>query len=308
MASPSVLQRVTQIYAWVCPLTGDIVYVGKTATPLAHRMRCHRGKARRHPKTPAERWLGAQLAQGLRVHVLVVDTCTVADSSKVEREWIAHFGLENLLNVRVGGHGNPGAPRVCWTPERMALLGTMSDAEIAKQIGCGREAVTYRRNLAGIPRAKQKLPANTITLPLDILARLGTQPDYTLAAEIGVSKFVIAKHRRLRGLPSYSEVSGQDGRVKPGIPLKAPQPMPSWAKEKLGKVKDYLLADALGWKVQRVAKCRREAGISPLRARKWERWDLTGRPRKRRSDAGIPKHKRGLSGAPLVPSPRESQV
>jgi hypothetical protein len=299
MGAQDLTLRRAKIYGWVCPVTGDVVYVGKTSTPLNQRMVCHRGKARRHPKLPSELWLREQMDLGYEVEAIVLDECSVADSSRTEMEWIAHFGLDSLLNVRVGGHGNPCPSKIEWTPERVALLGKKTDADLARTFGCNRRAVSYRREILGIsavPKAMHPLPDTTITLPLDIQMRLGTEPDYLLARDLGVSKFVIAKHRKIKGISSYAEETGVDGRLKPGEPHLQWEPMPEWAVVRLGIVQDYLLAEELGWSVKRIGLNRRRRGIKAKRAKKWERSDLAGIPRKKRSDAGKPKPKRRVPG------------
>ena len=63
--------------------------------------------------------------------------------------------LENPAMARVspslnGSDYNITMP-INWTPERIALLGTMSDSEVAKRLGCERNVVAGKRYQLGIP-------------------------------------------------------------------------------------------------------------------------------------------------------------
>src|SRR5262245_20741706 len=58
------------------------------------------------------------------------------------------------LRARPGGCGacgRPGRPRVRWTAERVALLGTTPDAEVAGAVGCGAGTVRRERRRRGVP-------------------------------------------------------------------------------------------------------------------------------------------------------------
>jgi hypothetical protein len=249
MADEALPQRRCEIYAWVCPTTGTLVYVGKTSAGIGVRMASHRTTALRKAKNASHLWLKDRLDAGLTVEAVHLATCSVAESSRVERDWIAKLGgVSALLNERVGGNGNPGVGRVKWTPEAIGLLGKIHDGELAARLGCERGTVSYRRRALGIKPRKQSLPASTITLPLDITARLGTCPDYLLAMELGVSKFVIAKHRRRLAIPSHAETSGANGhfqRTDRGVRRK---PLSREVEARLGTVPDCTIAMELGYR------------------------------------------------------------
>lgn len=214
--------RKCKIYAWLCPHTGNPVYVGKTSCSIADRMRSHRREAIKRCKTKKHEWYRDILISGLDVKVLILEECSVSDSSKREIYWQEKIELSYpLLNQVKAGCGNPGIGRVKWTPEVLELLGKTTDRAIAKLLGCNRATVTYRRNVLGIERYPDPhIVPSEINLPDYIINRLGKEPDYKLAQELGCSKFVIAKHRKLAGIESYAQLTGNDGRIKNGQPIR----------------------------------------------------------------------------------------
>jgi hypothetical protein len=223
----SIMSRVTLIYAWLCPDTGAPVYVGKTSQPLNLRMQTHRHEARRRSHTPKHRWLLDLLARGLHPRVVVLDQTSPDASSVIERRWVRRLSHFALLNMAPAGAGNPGVGRVDWTPEIDALLGKIADSKIARQIGCERKTVSYRRQCLGIEpsydRTDNKPPPNMggwnrTNLTADIVAKLGSMPDYKLAEIAGTAKSKIAKERRRLGIPSYAAATGNDGRMRVGEP------------------------------------------------------------------------------------------
>lgn len=207
------------IYAWLDPDTGKPVYVGKTSAGIKARMRNHRREALQGSPTRKHVWLRGVLEEGKTVGIAELEWCDVANSARVEAEWLTKLGgCGVLLNQVAAGCGNPGVGRVKWMPDKIALLGTASDERVAEILGCNRATVSYRRNVHGIARYPVQSPPNIINLPEAVIDRLGTVPDYQLAAEIGVSKWVVAEARRDRGIPSYAKATGNDGRIKTGDP------------------------------------------------------------------------------------------
>lgn len=237
--------RQSTIYAWVCPITGKPVYVGKTSMPLEARQRSHRREAARW-KTTKARWLNELMASGRLPRVVILETTTVARSATVERRWQLRLSSRfDLLNQATAGSGNPGIGRVSWTPEILALLGTVPDSQIAAQIGCERKTVSYRRQCLGIPASFDRTnnippPANggwnRKTLPDRIIAVLGTVPDWKLAEQAGVSKKRIMDERHRRGIPSYAAATGNDGKIKLGEPHRR------WNKRKFAPSPDPKVA------------------------------------------------------------------
>lgn len=226
--------RTSKIYAWVCPETKAIVYVGKTSTTISRRMHSHFGRARRHCKTAKEVWLRDILERGLSPEIVILEETEVSLSSEAERKWASHYSqISPLLNSTKVGAGNPGVGRITWTPDLIALLGKVGDRKIAELIGCERKSVSYKRECLGIAAAMDRddnLPPphmggwNRIELPESVIARLGKEPDYVIAESVGVVKTVIARVRRGLGIQDYASSTGNDGRMR------SDRPHPRWIK------------------------------------------------------------------------------
>ncbi len=304
MADDEIRQRRCEIYAWLCPLSGTPAYVGKTSAGIAARMASHRHTALRKARTPAHLWLRLHLLDGREVEARKLEECTVGESSRVERKWIALLEKDQvLLNSRVGGHGNPGVGRIEWTEERLAALGTVSDVALAQRIGCDRATVTYRRRVLNIPRCKQEYFLR-IGLAEHIVGRLGLLPDYVLAKEAGVSKAVIRDRRREAKIPSYATLTGEDGRIKCYAPHRRWKSLPPEVIALLGKVPDYVVGQMVGLTSVQIGNRRRKLGIGAKKAKKWERAAAEGRPKKRRSDFGKRRASKGAHpGQTQLPLP-----
>jgi hypothetical protein len=95
---------VTYIYGLVCPVSGEIRYIGKSVRPQARFERHIRDAASQ--ATYKDRWLTCLSAQGLRPSLRVI--CQIPDGvdwKDVERGYIAH-GLRSglrLTNTAAGG-------------------------------------------------------------------------------------------------------------------------------------------------------------------------------------------------------------
>src|SRR5437667_11654279 len=82
-----------------------------------------------------------------------------------------------------------------WTKEEKALLGSATDAEIARRIGRDRQAVRLKRVLLHLPATR---PLRAWTDKEERI--LGTMPDEKAANLLGRSRQSVATHRRrLRG-------------------------------------------------------------------------------------------------------------
>jgi hypothetical protein len=86
-----------------------------------------------------------------------------------------------------------------WTDDEIALLGTRTDAEIAKRIGRTVEAVRACRNALGIPPSGPLLgrwdPAE--------LELLGTAPDYEIAKVLERKVSAVTQKRRKLHIPTF---------------------------------------------------------------------------------------------------------
>lgn len=86
------------IYAIVHPTTREVVYVGKTITPVA------RFKAHLAAPTTLGAWAAELRRAGMTPEMVTIDRCGFGDWDEVERRWIARYRARGeLLNVREGG-------------------------------------------------------------------------------------------------------------------------------------------------------------------------------------------------------------
>lgn len=133
-----------------------------------------------------------------------------------------------------------------WTPETDALLGTMMDKDVARELGVVSSTVGLRRAEMGIPvfgRVKW-------TPELDAL--LGKVPSTEIADMLGICTQTVNKRRRRLGISAWHV-----HEVK-------------WTPEMdamLGTMSDWNLADELEMHKCTVRLRRKELGISPWRDR-----------------------------------------
>jgi hypothetical protein len=187
-----------------------------------------------------------------------------------------------------------------WLRREEKLLGTVSDAKVAKLLGCSVLSASLRRRQLGIPRfGRLAIP---IRWTHRWLARLGKVTDKALALEMGVSVSAVVQRRRLLGSPARYEkrvvemtpelrrllrepnivVERRTGlktdtivklRREHGIPPPPAfrdRPWTKGARRKLGKVPDGQLARELGVRMSAVRGRRLRAGIPAFRP--WRRF------------------------------------
>lgn len=146
--------------------------------------------------------------------------------------------------------GRRGSPRVAWTPARDALLGTMSDARLARKLGVTPNTIFQRRSVLGIaPFGKTRAEAQKKWTPA-ILQRLGKLPDAELAERLGVSVSTVVERRKILGIASPTGRRGRPPRV--------------WTKEQialLGKLTDTEVARRLHIGRRHVQAKRRALGL-----------------------------------------------
>jgi hypothetical protein len=186
-----------------------------------------------------------------------------------------------------------------WSPQELALLGTMSDADVGKEVGLSSSAVNMKRLSLGIPAFKPAAPR--VDWSEGKLALLGAAPDMEVARRLLISEVTVKRHRLRRGIAASgerrpvaptrelvallhlqtSEVQRRTGlkddtiralRERLGIP--APRAA-GWrwtaaALARLGREPDARIAGDLGLTKERVAEKRRQLGIPPQR--RWRRW------------------------------------
>jgi len=98
------------------------------------------------------------------------------------------------------------APRE-FTPEELALLGNVTDAEAADRIGLSRNAVgKHRRRRQIAPKHRHGPSPRPWTQEEDAL--LGTMSDQAVADRLGVSLGLVWKRRTELGIPTFSSRKG----------------------------------------------------------------------------------------------------
>ena len=97
------------------------------------------------------------------------------------------------------------------TTERMKLLETYTDAQLARKWQVKQKLIKAHRDRARIPEPTQKIRMKTphdtrSTLPDEIIAKLGTMPDRELAEIAGCAFNTIWRARKERGIESHKRV------------------------------------------------------------------------------------------------------
>jgi hypothetical protein len=143
------------------------------------------------------------------------------------REVAARFGIsEDELNAWLSGEVIPphvvrvGARQLLamriatmarhWTPAEDALLGTDTDATVARRIGRTPVAVMLRRRNRGIPAAMAARGRRGVWTD-EAVALLGRVPDCEIAALVGVTADAVAHRRRSLGIPLYTRGRSRRG-------------------------------------------------------------------------------------------------
>jgi hypothetical protein len=94
---------------------------------------------------------------------------------------------------------------VPWTAEEEAILGTMSDREVAEKIGRSRAAVVHRRIKRRIPTlfVNRKQPCKCPAWTPKQRSLLGTMPDSAVARKLGCTVGSVFARRKKLGIPSF---------------------------------------------------------------------------------------------------------
>lgn len=273
------------VYGLASKQTGQIMYVGRTIQPLAMRLHQHIDFARRKRSMCGRaRWIRAELAAGFTPDIFEIERMTLEESPAAEGFWIQYFRYvgADLLNEQSENVGGSKSYVVDWTPALCARLGTVSDTDLAAELGIDRKSVEYKRRSLGITRKPQTnfvVPPmggwNRLKLPDAIIQKLGTVSDERLAQEAGVTKQVIQRARQRHHIANWSASQGDPTKFKAG------SPHPRWdiaGKRlqatsalllRLGKVSDMVLARELGYKSKTpIVNLRQSLGISAWQTHK----------------------------------------
>ena len=173
-----------------------------------------------------------------------------AANREVEPEVVANGRLrkgQNIMNAPRRSEKSWHFNARVWTAEEDALLGTMSDAKVAEQVGVCSAAATQRRNKLGIPPFSHQ-GVEYRWHPEDE-ALLGEMTDKELAARLGIADSTVRKRRHELGIPHARKLvwTAHDEAL-------------------LGTMTDKSVADQLGFAVATVKKRRHELGIKSFAA------------------------------------------
>ncbi|MEN9358705.1 MAG: hypothetical protein RL095_240 [Verrucomicrobiota bacterium] len=228
------------------------------------------------PSPEQEKWLGQELDSVL------------SEWWKIPAQTIRRWRIQRGLS---------SPRRSFWTEDRVALLGTMSDNEVARQLGIHAGSVSTQRRRHGIAPYEENFFDDSFCWTRKWLDKLGTMTDKALAKEIGCRPNTVSTERVARGIPAFltkhwtaenlallgtmtdSELARRMGlssgavmgmRHKHQIPLFKHKPMSrlgkgfNWQAEHIalfGTMSDSALARQLGICGATVHKKRRSLGI-----------------------------------------------
>lgn len=222
-----------KIYSLRCPITNELVYVGKTQNSLHRRCYEHIRVAKvGRPNTSKRDWILDLLSRGKKPIIELLEICTKKNWRERERYWCDQ--INPPLNHNTAGGGSDGE-RVNKSDIAIILdrLGKVSDDALAKEIGRTRKTIAYYRNQLGIPaklqdrslpRKKGRKAPNKIEVPQRYAVMLGTIPDYELEKISGISKKRLMKERHKLGIKSYAETTNHTGKFFKGMSH------PRWSK------------------------------------------------------------------------------
>lgn len=91
-----------------------------------------------------------------------------------------------------------------WSDEETALLGKLTDREVATQLGISQAAARLKRITLGIPPCRRGKSWRVGRWTDDILARLGTEVDSDIARSIGVSSERVRQKRKELGIARFT--------------------------------------------------------------------------------------------------------
>ena len=142
--------------------------------------------------------------------------------------------------------------RLAWNSDQLALVGTASDAAVARMLGVGPSSVEAKRWRLGISPAGQPNSEKKYKFSRRQLALLGKLPDAEVARRMNISLDAVIWRRRSLGIQSSN----------PSRPRRL------WTEKELrliGRMPDATLAKQLGVTRRMVALKRAELGLPNYR-------------------------------------------
>lgn len=185
-------------------------------------------------------------------HIALLGTDTdKAIALKLGIPLTAVYRKRTALNIPARAYAyvgkSPRLPRVKWTPENIALLGTDTDKAVAEALGTEVSSVRVKRRSLKIPASDKGVSAKAV-IPDHLVDQFNVKSDGEIAALTGHSQATISKHRRNMGI--------QTNRIQGALPDEA--------NALLGKSIDAEIAKRYGVSVQCVSARRRKLGIAAM--------------------------------------------
>jgi len=92
------------IYMMLCPICGEIRWVGKTTERLERRLSKHLRHSTGHYNPPKRAWLEHLRARGLKPIIIALDRVSAEDWIAAETYWIRYM---KALGVKLYNRRNP---------------------------------------------------------------------------------------------------------------------------------------------------------------------------------------------------------
>ncbi|NVL49857.1 hypothetical protein F2S72_08905 [Pseudomonas syringae pv. actinidiae] len=147
--------------------------------------------------------------------------------------------------------------RYDWSPEKVALLGTMSDTDVAEQIGGKVHTVAIKRQELGIACYKPAVskirgrPRPNFNWTQEALSLIGTMADKDVASRLGLSTGAVGVKRRSLGIAGRSQKLSACAVPEDLLPY-------------LGVWSDAAIASKMGVRAATVNRIRRKLQIQPV--------------------------------------------
>lgn len=150
--------------------------------------------------------------------------------------------------------------RIDWTPDKIKILGTMSDEQVGKRLGVGSTTIFSKRTRLGIAAFGPSFEETRHVWNTGEIRKLGTMPDARLAAKLGVKPEAVASKRTSLGISS----SGKQYEPR--------RPWTNAELKMLGQFADTHIAKVSKRGRRHVRSKRESLGIPPFQKQFIEPW------------------------------------
>jgi hypothetical protein len=130
----------------------------------------------------------------------------VPDRVVAERVGVSHDTVVDERRRRGIPPAVPRRPRIEWTEEMMALLGTATDREVAEELDVNVHSVSRKRRILGIPAYCERPTRPGFWTPRRI-ELLGTAPDSVVARKLRIPLPRVANRRQILGIAPFTPQS-----------------------------------------------------------------------------------------------------